>query len=131
MPILADYPIIGPVPEGTVFYYSGKLLDERGFAIPSSDLTTVELTLKDVTTGDIINTRDAVDIKNDNGGIVNTDGTMSWTSLPADNPVIQTGLDDGEIELHQITLVWTWNSGTSRGKRKVWVKVEEYAQVPG
>jgi len=56
------------IPEGSTAFYRASLTDEDGVRINSSDIDSITLTLYDVASNAIINSRDAQDVNGANGG---------------------------------------------------------------
>ena len=77
-----------------------------------ADLLTLKVTLYAGTT--VINSRDAQDIKNTNGGTVTAAGALTLALTTDDNPIVNNTLTAGETEEHIARLEWTWNDGTTR-----------------
>lgn len=73
------------VNEGSTVDYTATLTDKAGVVIPLSSLTSLALTLKNVENGEIINNRDAVDVKNANNGTYHaTSGLFTMNFQPED-----------------------------------------------
>ena len=68
--------------------FSAALVDENGDAVSQAALSFMNLTLKEYTTGIIINSRDAQDVFNANQVTVDNDGIVVWLSQPADNDMV-------------------------------------------
>ena len=119
---------IGPMAEGGTGRYEGTLTQEDGTtAVPGSVLQTLKLTLKDISTGEVINSRDAQNVLNLNGVTVDEDGRLVWTILPDDLPFLRKNPPpfDHDVEPHVAVFEWTWND-TKRGRKKVFVLVEKF-----
>lgn len=81
--------------------YTATLTDENGDAVPASAINSLKLTLKDVDSGTIINSRDRQDVLNTNNVTVHaTSGLLTWTIQPADNAIVSASKADGDIERH-------------------------------
>ena len=108
--------------------FSGFLCIEDGKTpIPSGTLTSLTARLTDYATGQIINGRDSQSVLNSNGGAIDgTTGKFVWTMAPADNPIVGN-VSDGEYETHELLFVWTWSSGTKRGARRYFIRVQRIA----
>lgn len=83
------------------------LTDESGAVIPLANLSTAQLTLYDLETRDpagspatgVINSRDLQDVKNANNVTIHaTNGTVTWSMQPADNPIVT---DRRQVEIHR------------------------------
>lgn len=100
--------------------------DMAGNAIVKSSLITLTATLFDEKTETIINSRDAQDVKDANGGTVATDGTLTLRLQPLDAAIVSTTLTAEKTERHILRLEWTWNDGmltrTGRASRAIIVQ---------
>jgi hypothetical protein len=89
------------------------LAAEDGTPIPLANITTITLTLYDVATGKvpagIINSRNAVSIKNVNGGTI-ADGGGTFKLTAADNAMVST---TAQSELHAALVEFTCTDGTA------------------
>lgn len=96
--------------------------------LTASDILTLELTLFSGTTA--INSRNAQSVKNENGGTLADDGTLTMKLLAADNPIVDNTLTAGALETHIARFVWTWNDGADQtGGVEYEFKVEKLAVV--
>jgi hypothetical protein len=91
--------------------FSATLIDENDDEIPVSALAAVSLTLKEYTTGIIINSRDNQSVLNINDVTFDSNGLMVWQAQPADNDMVLR--DDKE------THVARFEFETTSGKRGV------------
>lgn len=107
----ANCPIV--IQEGESMNIEGALVDGDNAAISKSSLTTFTLTLYDEVTNSVINSRDDQDIKDTNGGIVNTDGTFVIRLEPADAIIKDGSTLAGRNESHIARIKWTWNDGVA------------------
>lgn len=79
-----------------------------------SQLVTLLMTLYNLETAAIINSRDEVDILDAANCTVATDGTVTIRLQPADNTIVDTdNVEEGSIETHVVRLEWTWNDGVT------------------
>lgn len=88
------------------------LRDNDGAVIPSANLSTLTLTLRDARSGSIVNSRNAQDALNLNGVTVNSSGALVWTIGTADTTLLNSAL---ESEEHIAEFVFTTSAGL-RGK---------------
>lgn len=80
--------------------YTGTLTDTADAAIAEADIVSAELTLYDLASGSIINNRNSQNVKDANNVTIGTtDGLLTWTLQPADNPVLGSGVV-GTLEEH-------------------------------
>jgi hypothetical protein len=86
------------------------LRDEAGMVIPSTSLTTMVLTLYDLTGGAnaIVNLVNATDIKNVGRGNITTQGVFTLTLLPADTVILTA---TNEKEVRRALIEYTYASG--------------------
>lgn len=96
------------IKEGTDARFTAPIVDRDGVPVPLVDLLSLELTLEDLDTGEIINAWDAKDVLNVNGGVVDGDSVLVLPLTPAENIIIN---DAKLYEFHRWLLEWTWNSG--------------------
>lgn len=91
--------------------FSGTLSDEADDPVAAASLDDFTLTLYDLHSDTIINSRDAISVLNANGGTMGaSDGvfTMQFSSL--DNPIV-ANLDEGDTEDHYALFTATWDGG--------------------
>lgn len=103
------------VPEKSTSRVTGVIKDEADTAVPSADITTLTLTLFKVSNSLILNSRDDVDIKNVNGGTVDSSGNLVMTFTPADNAIT----NGRSKEVHRAMFKWTYNAGAKTGFHEV------------
>lgn len=136
MQVPDNYLSIGKVPAYGTFQYSGILTGSDGKTpFPAGALQTLTLTISDCATGLIINNRNQTNVLNANGVVVDVTGTtgaITWTPLPADNPIINPNpsISDGSTETHEAILQWTWIGDDMlprQQQRKIFITVERYA----
>ena len=96
-------------------------------ALTKDGILTLTMTLFDKTTEAVINTRNAVSVKDANGGTVSTAGVLTMKLDPADQVVVGTA-STGDKETHVIRFDYTWNDGESRtGRSEYTYDVEKLA----
>ena len=116
--------------ELTSFQYTGTLKDETDTVIPLADLTTLTLTIYNLATLAVINSRSHQDIKNTNGGTFHaTSGLLTMVFAPDDSPIIDGDLDFGEWEEHVALFEWTWDSGAKGGNHQITLYVVNLGKV--
>lgn len=95
--------------EGVSAVFTCVLKDEAGAAIAASDLVTLTFTLYsiDSPTDAIINSREAVDILNANGGTVDENGNLTLRLTASDNQILDQVRPN---EKHRLRLDWTFAS---------------------
>jgi hypothetical protein len=119
---MADY----WVNEKVTARYTADIQDDEGNAIAAATLTTLTLTLYDVETGDIINSRNDQDVLNTNGVTVDGSGNLTWIIDADDNAIVTS---TSKVEKHIALFKWTWNSGARDGKHEVNLHVKNLAKV--
>jgi hypothetical protein len=112
------------VNEGNVVLLSGTLLDEESAPVPVAALGTMTLTLYDLATDAIINSRDGQNILNLNGGtFAPTSGAFELTLGSADNPIVTpAAIPVGQTETHIALLESTWSGGGWCGIARILVR---------
>lgn len=93
--------------------------DLSGDPLVKASLSTIALTLREFSTGEIVNGRDSQDIKDANNGTVDTDGTTTVKLSPDDHTNLATVRDD--VETREGVLTWTWTDadGDSRTGKQI------------
>ena len=88
--------------EGTSFKYVTTLLDDDEVtALALASIDSITLTLYDVVSGSIINSRTAQDVLNTNQVTIHaTSGLLTWQGLAADAVIKNTLLVAGALEKH-------------------------------
>jgi len=119
--------------EGTTGLYSFELVDEAGEGIDSSFLDTLTLSLYDVDSHTILNSRQDQDILNANDGTVETapgppvTTTVTLAIQPADTVILN---ENRLVEYRVLSFRWTWDSGRRVGRHAVQFGVENCLFVP-
>ena len=119
--------------ENTGAVYTATLEDSSGTAIPLANITTMVLTLYDVASGDIINSRDDQDVKNTNNVTINaTSGLLTWAMQADDNPIVDdAGTSEvGDRENHKALFEYTGTFTGSPGKHVALISVLNLGKVP-
>lgn len=114
---MANMTDLGIVRERSSGRVTAVLQDETGAVIPSSSLSTLTLTLYDVATNTILNSRDAQNVLNANNVTVDGSGNLTWTVQPADHAVVST--KPRARERHRGVFDFTWTGG-----KRDWYAVE-------
>lgn len=105
------------VDEGSSLLYQFRLKDEAGVGQTKEDLTALTLTVYDVDSGAIINSRDDVNLLiADAFTFTETDGLFSVRLAGEDNPVVT---DSRSVEYHAMELCATLENGTTRNWQRV------------
>lgn len=115
----------GKVPERTTQFVTATFRDQDDEAIVPSSLT---LTLYDLASGNVINSRSGVSIRNTNGGTVTANGVLTLELSANDNVVLNT---HKATEQHIALLEWSWSANTRFGKHELVITVENLTRVTG
>lgn len=101
------------IEQGTTFTISGNFVDGSGNAIVLGNLASLALTLYDKVKNQIINSRNAQNVENTNGGTISSNGAFAIVLGPLDNPIVTSGQNPGDRERHIARLTWGWTDGTN------------------
>lgn len=89
---------------------TATLQDESGTAIALTDIDSLEMTLIEVHSGDIINSRQKQNVLNTNNCTVHaTSGLFTWNVQP-DDTSIEGSTRIGQREEHLATFTLTWDT---------------------
>jgi hypothetical protein len=98
--------------ERTSGTYTANLVDDAGAAVNVGALTKATLTLKDVKTGTILNSRNYQDVKNLNNVTISALGALEWKIQAADNAVVtDKNVVKFPTEEHLATFHFVWPGG--------------------
>lgn len=113
-----------------IYTFTLKDMSATPVVIPAADLRSFTLTLYDVTTGDIINSRDAQNILNANNVTVSAGGVVVYTMQPDDNVIVGAPAAN-KAESHGLQFRWTWGSTPpyQAGEHQVVLSVVNRAKV--
>lgn len=107
--------------------YEATLKDKAGVVVPLAALTDILLTLRDRATGAVINDRDAVSVKNADGGTFHaTSGLFTMIFDELDNVLNDETL---AIEEHVATFTATWAGGDHQHSWDVIVRVKNLGTI--
>ena len=116
------------VTEGNSVIYTATLKDAAGVVLTLASIDTITLTLYDVTTAGIINSRTAQDVKNTNQVTIHaTSGLLTWAALPADMAIVGTPAA-GAVETH-VALFECVYSTTKGLNHEVTIYVQQLTNV--
>jgi len=102
---------------GESFNFLATFKDMSATPVQLTKAQILTLTLTLYAGSSIINSRNAVSVKDDNGGAVTTAGALTLKLDPADQVIVDTSLENRGYEDHIIRIDWTWNDGQSRTGR--------------
>ena len=122
---MADFVI--RMDEATSGRYTGVLKDDEGEVLNGGAVSTLTLTLYDLRTDTIINSRDEQNVLNTNGVTVDGSGNFTWTIGPLDTPIVNSAL---AYEQHRAYFRWTYNGGTSAGSQQVTMTIRNMHRFP-
>ena len=117
------------VPEATTWYYTTILTDEKGLAISSAQLTTLTLTLYDLSdeAHAIVNAVADVNIKNTGRGLVDAVGKLDLTLTAADTAILDSS---HRLEQRRALLEYTYSSGAKTQRHEVDFLIVNLEKVP-
>lgn len=93
---------IGTINERTSALYTATLLNELGGVIDGGTLDSLTITAYDVTTEEIINSRNAQNCLNTNGVTISALGVLKWQMTPADSSIVGTGTTEQKAAMFVI-----------------------------
>jgi hypothetical protein len=95
--------------EGSSSLITLQFYDLQNEVLDGASIETLTLKLYNLEDRSIINSRDGVSILNENGGTLDSDGTLTLFLDPEDNVNVATVLDlDDKVEVHVAEITWTW-----------------------
>lgn len=113
--------------ERTSGVYTATIVDAAQQPVPGSNLEQLTLTLYDLVTKAVINSRNAQNVLNTNGVTVDGNGLLTWTIAPADNPIITAGK---LLEAHRAVFHGTWASGSREYTYQMEIQVTNLYSIP-
>ncbi len=111
-----------PIAELTNARLSFTVVDETATPIPDTSLDSLKLTLFNERDAAIINSREDLDILNNNNGVVDANGDGYWTMDEEDNPILAASPKVIE-EYHIALFEWTYSAGNRTGRQPVRLKI--------
>lgn len=120
------------VHERTTPRYTATLKDETGAVVPGSALSALRLTLYNLGSGAIINTRDDQNVLGTstavNGVTVSEAGLLTWDLDEADLAIQSARVPVGGVERHVALFTWVYD-GTRRGRAEEYFDVVNLGKV--
>lgn len=116
--------------ERTTAVYSAVIEDDSGNPIPAASLSALTLTLYDVASGSIINSRDDQPVLNANNVTVDGSGNLAWTLQPVDNVIVGADIRVGGHEYHVALFEGSYAGGDKSWKHEVNIRVKNLGKVP-
>jgi len=114
------------VREKTTRRYTAALKDETGALIGGGALSSLKLTLYNRADGSILNARNQQNALNANGVVVDSNGTLTWTMDPADNPIVDA---TQSYEEHVALFELGWSSDAKKNNHEVIIRVENVTKL--
>lgn len=110
------------VKAGTTPVYTATLEDEAGDPVPLASLSTLTLTLINITTQAAVNSRDRQNVLNANNVTVHaTSGLLTWNIQALDLPAT--------AETYYLAVFeWSWSGGTKKGWHDLTLRVDPVAR---
>lgn len=125
MPTTTD---LGRVRERSTATYTVTLKDEAGVVIPRASITEVTLTLYDVQSRAVLNSRDSQNVLDANNVTIHsTSGLLTWLIQAADNAVVTT--KENALERHRAVFRYKWAGGTKEDWHAIEWLVEAEPEV--
>ena len=122
-------PVVAEVNEETTFSYTTILEDEDGNPIAASAIDSITCTIRESASGDIVNTRDAQDVKNTNNGTIHaTSGLFTFAFQQGDTGIINTDVEYGQMEEHLVTFVVVYST-SRKASRNLIIRVKSLQDV--
>lgn len=118
------FPDTQAVPEGSTRKYTTQLLDLDGNALQSGQVSSIKFSLRDARSGNVINSRHRVEVRNANGGTLSSAGVFAMVLNEADTVAVGTA----KMQLRRILFEVTFTYGTEN--HEVFFYVENLANLP-
>lgn len=100
------------VDEGSTCKLTLAITDEDGDAFDAGDAASITLVaLYNEEDDTVINSRSALNVKNNSIGLVNGSGALELRFTTDDSVIVDDTLPEDSIEEHVVRLQWTWNDG--------------------
>ncbi|MEO8007144.1 MAG: hypothetical protein ABI728_01295 [Betaproteobacteria bacterium] len=114
------------VVENSTRLFSAVLLTETGSRFSSADCVSLTLTLYNRHDRAIVNSRDALDVLNTNGGTLDTQGNFTFEFTPLDTAILTATLEyENRVALFELVY-----SGTRQIAHEVEFRVTNAYSVP-
>ena len=106
------------IPEGSSAFSRAAIVDEDGVRINSSDINSITLTLYDVDTGSVINSRDEQDVNGANNGTYSYSNASITGATEAD-PIVITSTAHGLAPKDVVNISGVLGNATANGTFRV------------
>jgi hypothetical protein len=133
IPSITQVVRIGEVVVGELnsFTIEADIVDQDGNPVAAAAVDSLTLTIYNDVTDGIINSRNAANVLNANGGTYHaTSGNFKMEFRSADSPIVDTTLLRGAKETHTARFTMIWDSGLKRWDGEVRIKVIQLNKVP-
>lgn len=119
-----------PLAEGKTAFITAELVDQADLPIVKANINALTLTLYDMATLGLINSRDNQNILDTNGGSLHaTDGTLTIELSPLDMVIVSALNPPPRYEHHVARIEWTYNT-TRKGSCDIEFRVENSQKEP-
>jgi hypothetical protein len=92
------------VPERSTYQYQVGLLAPDKLPVNPTQIASIALALRDVTSGGIVNSRDHIDVLNVNGGVLSL-GLFTFQFVSDDTAILGTGVEERRLLTLDVGLV--------------------------
>lgn len=113
------------IPERSTRRYRCTLLDSTGSPVPKASVSSLHMTLTNLSTNTIINGRELTDVLS---GLHDTSGALSITLTAEDNQICNPRLALNAIERHLLQLHVVFNGGEEWHEAEL--KIQNLRRVP-
>jgi hypothetical protein len=111
------------IPERSTWRYQTTIQSDDGVPVVPGDVLSVALTLRDLTSNTIVNSRSAVDVNNANGGSVIA-GVFTFQFTQDDTAILGTGNSERRLMTLDFRL-----SGGGRATHEVYFYVRNFRDI--
>lgn len=118
------FPDTQAIPEGSTRKYVAQLLDMDGNAVQSGSVLSIKFSLRDARSGNVLNSRHRVDVRNANGGTLTSAGVFSMVFNEADTVSVGGARYQKRRALFEVTFTF----GTEN--HEVYFYVQNLANIP-
>ena len=111
------------IPQGSSAFYRAAIVDEDGVRINSSDIDSITLTLYDVSSGSVINSRSAQDVNGANNGTYEY-SSAGITDATNNEPIVITSTAHGLSTNDYVNITGVIGNSNANGTYKI-TKVDD------
>lgn len=120
-----EFPNTQAIPEGSSRRYSATLTDVDGVTLTPGQVSSIRFSLRDARSNAVVNGRYRQEVRNANGGTLNSAGLFALVLNPQDTVAIGTS----HFQLRRATFEVTYVSGVEN--HEVTFYVENLKDIPG